>query len=349
MIVKIGRHLKLPPRTTVVKCTKCVICAGFWNSHVHFTEPKWLNARTLPAARVGTQLQEMLTRWGFTTVVDAGSDPGNTVAIRKRIESGEIAGPYIYTAGFPLYPPHGLPFYLHDLPASLISQLPQPATPEEATSAIERNMAAGTDIVKVFTGSIIAPGQVRLMPQSEATAAVATAHQHHQIAFSHATNWAGVDVAVRAGVDVIAHAPEITDGFDDAYLKKMAFEHIGIIPTLLLFSSDSNIETIRDVLKRFKSFGGDLMFGTDAGFISVYDPEEEYRQLVRSDFSFDDILSFLTTNPAKRFGVDSFVGRVKVGMKADITVLAADPQSQSTFPSVKYTIRAGKVLYRGHE
>src|SRR3546814_6570480 len=74
------------------------VLAGFWNSHVHCTEPKWAGAADLPAPRLQSQLQEMLVRYGFTSVVDTGSDPRDTGPLRARIESGEIAGPRILTA-----------------------------------------------------------------------------------------------------------------------------------------------------------------------------------------------------------------------------------------------------------
>src|SRR3546814_2679236 len=83
--------------------------AGFWNSHVHFTEPKWAGAADLPAPRLQSQLREMLVRYGFTSVVDTGSDPRDTGPLRARIESGEIAGPRIITAMSPLFPPDGVP------------------------------------------------------------------------------------------------------------------------------------------------------------------------------------------------------------------------------------------------
>jgi hypothetical protein len=81
-----------------------VITAAFQNSHVHFTEPKWNDAGKLPAATLSQQLAEMFSRYGFTTVVDLGSFLENTVAIRKRIESGEVTGPKILTAGGGLFP-----------------------------------------------------------------------------------------------------------------------------------------------------------------------------------------------------------------------------------------------------
>jgi hypothetical protein len=57
----------------VLDCSGLTITAGFWNSHVHFFERKWANAATIPAPELTRQLQEMLTRYGFTSVFDLGS------------------------------------------------------------------------------------------------------------------------------------------------------------------------------------------------------------------------------------------------------------------------------------
>ena len=109
----------------VIDCTGKVIVAGFWNSHVHF-ETGWEDATNAPAGKLEAHMQEMLTRWGFTTVWDLGSDPNNTLALRRRVEAGEVPGPRILMAG-DIFPKNGHPVYL---PAEL--QLPEAATPQEA-------------------------------------------------------------------------------------------------------------------------------------------------------------------------------------------------------------------------
>jgi imidazolonepropionase-like amidohydrolase len=349
-ISAIGHNVAIPEGARILRCPTCTVFAGFWNTHVHFMEPKWTNAATLPATQLAKQLQEMLTKSGFTTVVDIGSDPVNTIALRQRIESGEISGPRIYTAGLPLFPPDALPYYLRDLPSELLSRLPQPRTTGEAVNAVELNIAKGTDIVKLFTGSIVSPSQIVPMPVEEARAAVEAAHSHHQLVFAHASNLAGVKVALSAGVDVIAHAPESTSGgFDDAFLRQLADNHMAIIPTLMLFSKDSDIGAIRDVVRRFHALGGQLMFGTDTGFLTDYDLIEEYRQLGLTGLGFRDVLAMLTTNPAQRFGVERREGRVAVGMEGSLTILAKDPAVDRpvSFTEVEYTIRQGRVIYDG--
>jgi hypothetical protein len=61
--------------------------------HVHFTEPKWNGVEWQGKGKLNGQLRDMLTSRGFTTVVDLGSDPRDTVSLRRRIENGEMNGP----------------------------------------------------------------------------------------------------------------------------------------------------------------------------------------------------------------------------------------------------------------
>ena len=84
--------------------TGYVLVAGFWNSHVHFSEKQFTMAGVAPAAQLADAAREMLTRWGFTSVFDTGSDLANTLTLKKRIDAGEVDGPLIFTAGDILYP-----------------------------------------------------------------------------------------------------------------------------------------------------------------------------------------------------------------------------------------------------
>lgn len=347
-IAAVGRRVEIPKDIQKLPCDDCVVMAGFWNAHVHFTEPKWFDAEHQPADKLHTQLREMLLRSGFTTVVDTSSNPLNTVALRKRIESGEIAGPHIYTAGVGLYPPHGIPYYLGDLPADVKAMLPQPETPAQAVAAVERNVAAGSDIVKLFTGSWVQRGKVLPMPFDIATAAAKAGHDHGQLVFAHPSDLEGTTIAMNAGVDVLAHAPDAVKGIDDAFIGQLVAHHMAMIPTLKLFSTDDNIARIRAIVLKFHQDGGQLIFGTDTGYLTDYSMSEEYQQLGEAGLSWRDVLAMLTTNPAERFKVADKTGRIAPGMNADLTVLRLDPAKQGpdAFISVQYTVRGGKVIYR---
>ena len=90
------------------------------------------------------------------------------------------------------------------LPPEFLAQLPQPDTPAEAAEDVRKNIAAGSDIVKLFTGSIVAPEHIVPMPVDITTEAVAAGHGHGQLVFAHTTNLAGTRVAMQNGVDVLA-------------------------------------------------------------------------------------------------------------------------------------------------
>src|SRR5439155_12652041 len=64
------RSVPIPSGASTIDCRGLFIVAGFQNSHVHFTEPKWIDASSQPAPKLSSELDAMLTRYGFTTVVD---------------------------------------------------------------------------------------------------------------------------------------------------------------------------------------------------------------------------------------------------------------------------------------
>lgn len=266
IIATVGKHQRIPTDINTISCNGCFILAGFWNAHVHFMEPKWNDAANQPAENLTRQLDDMLTHSGFTTVVDCGSDGENTVALRRRVESGDVLGPRIFTAGFPLYPALALPYYLDGLPAELKAKMLQPQTPADAVSVVDKNRVAGFDIVKLFTGSIVGPNHIVPMQVAIARAGVDEAHRYGQLVFAHTTNLEGTKVAIDAGVDVLAHTPEVTQGIDDRLLRQMVAQHTTIIPTLKLFSRDDNIADIRGLAQRFHQLGEGWSTAPTPGF-----------------------------------------------------------------------------------
>ena len=350
VISQIGPRLPIPKDTPTLPCEGCVVLAGFWNAHVHFMEPKWNDAAHQPAEKLARQMTEMLTHSGFTTVVDTGSDGENTVALRKRVESGEVAGPRIFTAGAPIFPAHALPYYVAGLPQELLAKMGQPETPEQAAAFVDKNRRAGSDILKLFTGSIVRPDHIVPMQEDIAKAAVNEAHRHNQLVFSHATNLDGTRVAIDARVDVLAHTPEATEGIDEAMLQRMHRQGMTIIPTLKLFAQDGTIAKIRALDHHYHELGGRLVYGTDTGFLPDYDQAEEFRQLALSGLTFRDVLAMLTTAPADLFHLSQIEGQVLPGMRADLTILSADPATgkPDAFTSIRYTIRSGKVIWQAN-
>jgi imidazolonepropionase-like amidohydrolase len=353
LIAEVGRHVDVPVDAAIVPCDHCVVTAGFWNAHVHFTEPKWTMAEWKHSDTLNGQLADMFLSRGFTTVIDLGSNPADTFSIRRRVEKGELAGPYIYTAGTALYPPHGAPFYLREtMPRWMVAMLPQPTTPEDAQRIVRRNLSSGADLTKLFTGSWIARGHVLPMSLNIAAAAVSTSHLSGKLVFAHPSNLSGVEVAIHSGVDVLAHAADDTNGVDAALLSSAIHNNMAMIPTLKMFTKTVTkdphyMDPICAEVQQFHELGGTLIFGTDVGYMGDYSTDGEFVELGRSGLDWKTVLGMLTTNPAERMGVSASKGTVTAGKLADLTILDADPaEGLTNFSRVRAVVRSGKVLWQ---
>ena len=361
----IGPSAKLkPPRfarlVTVLDCRGLVVTAGFWNSHVHIFTPGLLHSEKLSAADLSSQLEQMLTRWGFTTVFDTASVLSNTNTIRQRIAKGEVKGPRILTVGEPFYPKRGTPIYVkkfleeNQVPSAEVDSAPQ------AVARVRQQIRDGADGIKIFAGSITADG-VLPMPVDIAQAIVTEAHRAGKPVFAHPSSSAGLDVALQSGVDVLAHTAPMSGDWSPAFAQKLKDAHLALIPTLTLFdveakkakvSAEENEMWIQQAVQELKAYadaGGEILFGTDVGYTDHFDTTEEFKLMSRAGMNFQQILASLTTNPATRFGAFSHSGRITKGMDADLVVLEGDPAKDvAAFSKVRDVIRDGKVIYPMH-
>src|SRR6185503_12869453 len=189
------------------QCNGGVIVAGFQNSHVHLIGDEFRDARQQRPETLEAALTNMLTRYGYTTVFDITSDRDNTLALRDRIEKGEVRGPRILTAGWALFPPQGLPIYISHLPKELLDKLPQPSSVDQALKVLRENFAAGADGTKLFLVTPHGDNTVKRMPPDIARAAGDETHRWGKLMFAHPTDIQGVQQALDARVDILAHPP----------------------------------------------------------------------------------------------------------------------------------------------
>jgi imidazolonepropionase-like amidohydrolase len=340
-------EIQIPGDARVIDCTGKTIVAGFWNSHVHFTQVAWKNAASAPAASLEDHMRDMLTRWGFTTVWDLGSNPGDTLPLRRRVNSGEVPGPNILVAGN-MFPKGGHPIYV---PAE--AQVPEVATPAAAAQTASEFLGIGEDGIKLFTGSFMGDKPVVNMDPAVAKAAVDVAHAQGKPVFAHPQNRTGVETVIAARVDVLAHTVPGEQGYTSEQLAQFKSQGIALIPTLSLFTTvvlDPGV-TARIVaatvnqLRQFSENGGVVLFGTDVGFIKIYDTTLEY-ELMRRALSERQVLASLTTNPATYFKAAK-KGRVEAGFDGDLVVLDGDPVTDvRNLAKVAYTIRGGRIIYQ---
>lgn len=354
--------ITVPAGMRVINAHGATLLAGFWNSHVHIMTPDLLGADKAKADVLQHALEAMLTRWGFTTVFDLASSTDNTLALRDRVESGEVAGPKILTVGDPFYPKDGTPSYVRDYLKAHGAPNEEVSSPEEATARAQHQLARGTDGVKIFAGAVVG-GKIGVLPMRVdiARAVVAEGHRHGKPAFAHPGSLAGVNVAIDAGVDVLAHTTAMDGGdkggWSPELIARMRAHHMAVIPTLTLFEVEGKkfgespellaktIQATTSEVRDYAAAGGQILFGTDVGYTDAFDTTEEYR-LMATVLDWRQILASLTTAPAKRFGLATRKGKIEQGMDADLVLLDSDPAHDPTaFAHVRDTIRAGKVIW----
>ena len=300
-ITEIGSRseVQIPADARVIDCTGKTIVAGFWNSHVHFTEAAWRNAASAPAASLEEHMREMLTKWGFTTVWDLGSNRNDSLPLRRRIAAGEVAGPNIFLAG-DIFPKGGHPVYL---PAEM--QLPEAATSDEAAQMARNYLDMGMDGIKLFTGAYMGDKLVVNMEPAVAKAAVDVAHAQGRPVFAHPQNRTGLETVIVAGVDVMAHIIPGEPTYTAEQLARFRAQGTALTPTLALFAHVPGgpalaarlVDSGVNQLKAFSDNGNVVLFGTDVGFTQFYDTTLEY-ELMHRALSERQVLASLTTNPA---------------------------------------------------
>jgi len=356
-IISVGdRPITIKEKADTIDATNFYVLEGFWNSHVHFMESKWNGADTVSNKRLEFQLHQFLTSYGFDYAFDIGSHLNNTLALKKRIAANQVKGPEIFTTGMLFAPPGGQPMYLS-------FYIPELSSPTTAKQIITQRIKDGANAIKIYSGVPTSQDNVYrviYMNASTIKAITKTAHAFNKLVFAHPQTDSGVILAVQNGVDIIAHT---TSGkmWSNELIAKMIKNKISLTPTFKLYDflakqqglSDSSEDTVMqplvDELNKFSKDGGNVLFGTDIGYITDYNPEVEYVYMQKAGLSFRQILASLTTAPSAKFNKSLSTGRIQKGMDADLVILSANPMENiKNLTNVLYTIKHGQIIYKGN-
>jgi imidazolonepropionase-like amidohydrolase len=161
---------------------------------------------------------------GVTTVRDVGSYQGRAILLGRAVAAGEISGPSIHACG-PLitYPGgHG---------SALGVEISEPG---EAEQAVQLNIEAGADFVKIASDPEDAEAQSRTpnpaFSEEMLREIVDAAHASHlKVACHTFPSREGVCRALAAGVDTLEHAAPL----DDASLQMVIDSNAVLVPTVV--------------------------------------------------------------------------------------------------------------------
>ena len=302
---------------------------------------------------------------GFTTVadLDAGADSWPLIVLRNAIRSGEVAGPRILAAGSSISPTGGHGDIL-DAPDRVLELLASSGLCDgeaECRRAVRRQFRQGADLIKVHAtggGNERTGGKYDLpsFMEDEFRGIVETAHSLDMKVTAHAHATAGINAALKAGVDSIEHGSFLDEESIQLFKNAGAY----LVPTLdvqdmIADRIDSVPEHLQERMKLFQEehpanfllaykAGVKIALGSDAGVVPHGTNAREVEWLVKAGVSEAEALRIATVNTADHLGLADETGRLEPGMKADMIAVSGNPlQDITLLQKVMFVMKNGVV------
>ncbi len=363
-IVQIGpaARVVIPDGAKVISLRGQWLIPGLMNVHVHL-------GLKLPGAAGDSLLNETDTEEvlrmagnarlsllsGVTTVRLVGEDHGTDFALRSAIDSGEVTGPRIKTAGEVIVPTGGHGSLEADGPYAL-------------AHAVREQIKNGADWIKIaISGGISDPrGSISAAPMTdeEMSILIEVAHRNGIKVTAHNGSNEAARQALRFGIDGFEHGYHL----DVGVLKDMKAKGVWLVPTIVV-TQPGALEFYRKIgsppwyLERVQATGTDhwamlknairmgvnIALGTDQ---FPFEPNDgttatiaEAELYVKAGMTPLEALEAGTTRAAKMLAMEDDVGRIAVGKYADIDALTADPVGDiRALRSIDFVMKGGKVV-----
>ena len=362
--------LEIPKGFEIISTEGMTVLPGLWDMHVHTmitghadyaywdkTYPPLLENIIMPASA------EQLLLAGVTSARDLGGPLKESLAVRDRINSGELPGATLYVSG---------PF---------LQKKPYPGTeafrwgingPEDARKKVKRLANAGVDCIKLVDQDQLS--------QQELQALVDEAHKHKLKVVAHAHRPQEIRMGLKAGVDCFEHtglssAPRYPDDVMEAIAERTAQMNLGPLFWCPTVEGLYNYEYVRDggehldntswhkglndtivadiknsfkhkdrlpyfqltplrkptlatKIKQLMDAGVVLMIGTDSGIPMKFHSQSTWNELDVwvNEFGIDPMYAIRAATywPAKWMGVENEVGTISEGKYADIIAVKGD-------------------------
>ena len=364
-ITAVGSNVKIPAGATIIDLSNRAVLPGLFDAHAHlcmttqrqrdggnYYYTTLIDSNGYRAIQGVANAHSMLEH-GFTTVRDIGN-AGNYVDtdLRRSIEEGWVPGPTIINAGR-IIAPYGGQFYLQPDKRDLGNpEYFYADTRDELKKAVRENIHYGARVIKLVVDDqpyIYSVEDIRFVIDEAARAGLKVA--------AHCWTEAGARNAAEAGVASIEHGVEMSN--ETLAIAKR--NGVALVPTPFTETSareyltpgankERNARWFIDPVKRAHQIGVILVFGPDVIFTTKEYPRgrlsiETIDQWVEAGIPGRVILQALTTNAARLLGVEKERGALRVGMKADIIAVAANPLEKiDTLKSVTFVMKNGKVF-----
>ena len=372
-IVGVEKGFVTPAGAEVVDLSGSVVLPGLIDMHDHVSgggsrRDKLRGTPEQQAFQATWNVRQILNG-GFTTVRDVGGNMEVMAGLKNAINSGLIPGPRLWISGPAISPTGG-----HSDPSNGIDprwertddwKMTVIDGPVEAMKAVRELHKRGADHIKIHSsGGVASVGDdpnLQLLRDDELKAIVDTAHSLNMKVASHAHGKAGIEAAVRAGVDSIEHGT-----YSDAETYKLMKERgTYMVPTLFAGKEiyDVAVTTpdklpptvaekaiavtptmVHNAVGAWKA-GVKVALGTDQlGWRPHGENAKELEYMVAAGIPPMDAILAGTRAAADLLGRSNEVGSVQPGRYADIIAVTGDPTKDITIlQKVQFVMKGGKV------
>ena len=358
---------------TVVDLKSKTVMPGLIDMHVHIelesSPSRYMDAFTKNDADVAfgsLKYAKHTLMAGFTTIRDLGGS-GVNISLRNAINSGEVKGPRIFTAGKAIGTTGGHADPTNGLRKDLMGN-PGPKegvvnSVDDAKKAVRQRYKDGADNIKITaTGGVLSMAKNGQNPQftlEEIQAITQTAKDYGMIIAAHAHGDEGMQRAVIGGVTTIEHGTLMSEETMDLMIKygtyyvptiiagKKVVEKAkieGYFPAIIVPKALEIGPKIQATFGKAYKKGVKIAFGTDAGVFNHGENGEEFGYMVEAGMPAIEAIQSATITNAKVLGMDNELGQISDGFLADIIATDDDPTTNiNTMTNVVFVMKEGKI------
>ena len=342
---------------------------GLMDMHVHLTGDanihgyRRLAVSSVRSALKGAKNARISLESGFTTMRNLGAPGYADVALRDAINAGDVPGPRLFVSG----PAIGITGGHCDnnlLPAEYKAEGDGVADgPWAVRAKVRENFKYGADLIKLCaTGGVMSKGTepgAQQLALEEMQAAVTEAHNRGTTVAAHAHGTAGINAAIRAGVDSVEHA-----SFLDKETIRLAKKHgtvlsMDIYVTEYILSEGEKAGILPESLEKERRVGGQqresfraavdagvkMVFGSDAAVYPHGQNARQFSRMVTFGMTPLQALQASTINAAQLLGKQDELGSIKEGKLADLVAVPGNPlEDVSVLEKVQFVMKDGEVF-----